>query len=310
MSLVSVVMPILNAAPYLGQAVDSILSQTHRDLELILVDDGSSDGSIQIAAHYAEADPRVRVVHLERDPTLTSGARAANAGIAIARGEWIARMDADDVAYPGRITAQLDFLRERGLDACGAQAVAFGGEEERVYWFPEHHDAVERELVFRVGILHPTMLAAAGLMRRLPYEMRASHDDYEWQTRAAASARLGNVPQILLRHRVHEGQSNIVHRPLFGRDLRQYRFRHFYRLFPRTPAAEYQIVNALAGRGRLVSSAELETAGSWLATLADLPDPALRRMMAKRWEKACRQADLPGTDDLQRRFAALIVGTA
>jgi glycosyltransferase involved in cell wall biosynthesis len=310
MSLVSVVMPVLNAAPFLGDAVESVLGQTHESLELILVDDGSSDGSRDMIADFAHADRRVHALYLERDPTLTSGARAANAGIALAKGSWVARMDSDDIAYPGRLAAQLAFLREQRLDACGAQAVFFGQGAERVFWFPERHDAIERELVFRVGILHPTMLATAALMRRLPYDERASHDDYEWQTRAAACARLGNCGEIVLRHRVHPGQSNVVHRPLFGRDLRRYRFRHFYRLFPRTSAAEYQIVAALAERGRLVSRAELEVAGAWLHRLADLPDPALRRQMAKRWEKACGTADVVGTEDLQRHFTALILGEA
>lgn len=310
MSLVSVVMPVLNAAPFLREAVESILGQTHEALELILVDDGSSDGSRDIIAAFAAADPRVRALYLERDPALTSGARAANAGIALAEGRWVARMDGDDVAYPGRLAAQLAFLRERGLDVCGGQAVTFGEGDERVFWFPERHEAIERELVFRVGILHPTMIATAELMRALPYDERASHDDYEWQTRAATCARLGNCGEILLRHRVHGGQSNVVHRPLFGRDLRQYRFRHFYRLFPRTPAAQYQIVNALAERGRLVSREELEVAGEWLHRLADLPDPALRRQMAKRWQNACEKADVAGTDDLRGHFAALILGDA
>ncbi|MDB5691563.1 MAG: glycosly transferase [Alphaproteobacteria bacterium] len=306
MSLVSVVMPVLDGALHLAEAVDSILAQTHDELELVIVDDGSSDATPEIIASYAGADPRVRPLYLERNPALTSGARAANAGIAIARGEWIARMDHDDVAYPRRLAAQLALLREQELDACGGKAVAFGEDKERVFWFPERHDALERELVFRVGILHPTMVATAELMRRLPYDERASHDDYEWQTRAAACGRLGNCAEIVLRHRVHPGQSNVVHRTLFGRDLRQYRFRHFYRLFPKTPAAEYQIVNALAERGRLVSRAELEVAGAWLARLADLPDPALRGQMAKRWENACDKADLPDIDDLRSHFAALI----
>jgi glycosyltransferase involved in cell wall biosynthesis len=307
MSLISVIMPVLDGELHLAESVESILAQSHEELELVIVDDGSSDSTPRIVESYARSDPRVRPLFLERNPALTSGARAANAGIAVARGDWIARMDHDDVAYPGRLAAQITFLRERSLDACGAQAVAFGEGEDRIFWFPERHDSLERELVFRVGILHPTMIATAELMRRLPYDEAASHDDYEWQTRAAACARLGNCGEILLRHRVHPGQSNVVHRPRFFRDLRQYRFRHFYRLFPKTPAAEYQIVNALAERGRLATRAELEVAGYWLHRLADLPDPALRRKMAARWDKAFERADVPGTDDLKRHYSKLIL---
>jgi glycosyltransferase involved in cell wall biosynthesis len=305
-ALVSVVMPVLNAGPWLGEAIASILAQSRGALELVVVDDGSADDSRDVAARAAKQDSRVRTLFLERDPASTSSARAANAGIATARGRYIARMDADDIALPGRLDRQVAFLEDRALDACGGLAQAFG-TEEKLYWYPESHEGVVRELIFRVGILHPTLLARAELMRAHAYDPKVSHEDHDWQVRvAAAGARLGNVQEVVLRHRNHPDQANRRHRELFVRDLRQQRFRHVMRLFPGTGPAQYQALAWLAEGAPFESPEELEAAGRWLVRLADLPDPRLRRAMDRRWGKACERAGLPKDDPLRRRIRAEI----
>jgi glycosyltransferase involved in cell wall biosynthesis len=304
--LVSVVMPVLNAEAWLDEAIQSILAQTWGDLELVIVDDGSLDRSREIAAAAAARDGRARLLALDPDPALTSAARAANAGIAIARGDWIARMDSDDISLPNRIERQLDFIEARGLDGCGGLADAFGGED-RTYWYPESHEGIERELIFRVGILHPTLLTRAELMRRVPYRREASFEDYEWTVRATAQgARFGNLQEVVLRHRVHEAQANRRHRALFLRDLRRYRFQHIMRLFPGTRPAAYQPLAWLMEEAEL-DGAELETAGGWLVQLADFPDPQLREKMALRWRLACDRAGLARGETLRERIEARIL---
>jgi glycosyltransferase involved in cell wall biosynthesis len=303
---VSVVMPVLDGARWLAEAIASILDQTHRALELIVVDDGSKDGSPEIPAAAAARDGRVTVLKLERDPASRTSGRAANAGIAAARGDFVARMDADDVALPQRLERQLAFLAERKLDACGGLAVTMGAAA-RELWFPESHDAVERELVFRVGMLHPTMLAKAELMRRLPYRETVAHEDYEWQVRAAAAgARLGNMQEVVLRHRSHPGQANRRHRAHFRRDLRRFRFAHAMRLFPGTSAEQFQSLAFLAERVGLRDNGELEAAAAWLVRLSSGGEPKLRGYMLKRWERAC--AGAVGTVDagLRDRVAQAI----
>jgi glycosyltransferase involved in cell wall biosynthesis len=308
MSLVSVVMPVLNGSEWMGEAIDSILAQSHRTLELIVVDDGSSDSSREIAAAAAQRDERVRTLFLPRIESSTSSARAANAGIAVARGAYVARMDSDDIALPRRLEVELAFLEQRGLDACGGLAQAFGSDE-RLYWYPETGAGVERELLFRVGILHPTLLARAALMRAHPYLERASHEDYEWQIRVAASgARLGNVQEIILNHRAHGEQAHVRHSDLFLRDLRQYRFRHLMRLFPATRPAGYQLFAAVAQKQAITDRDELATAADWLARLAAIPEPALAPVMAKRWAAACDRGGLAPDDPLRARFESALAG--
>jgi glycosyltransferase involved in cell wall biosynthesis len=303
--LVSVVMPILDTAAYLPEAIDSILAQTHDHLELILIDDGSSDASPQIVARYADADRRVRPIYLTRDPSLRSGARARNVAIATARGTYVAAMDSDDIALPQRIAAQLDHMQRHALDVCGAQAQAFG-RIDQLFWFAEDQPAIERELVFRVGLLHPTVLATTQVMRDHLYDPGAAHDDYEWQTRVAPHVRMGNVPEILLRHRTHAAQSNQLHRAAFDADLRRHRFGHVYRLFPRTPPQDYRVLSLIAEHRPLHDAADVRCAAEWLIRLADLPDPRLHTRMARRWADVCDAATVPVGPEWRAEIAGRI----
>ncbi|HEX8222891.1 MAG TPA: glycosyltransferase family A protein [Allosphingosinicella sp.] len=309
--LVSVVMPVLDAAGWLDEAIESILAQTHEELELIVVDDGSADDSPQIADRAAARDSRVRTLFLDPAPELTSSSRAANAGLALARGRWIARMDADDISLPRRLELQLAFLEERELDACGGLAENFGAQEEAgLFSYSETGAAIERELVFRVGILHPTLLARAELMRAHPYREQASHEDYEWLVRISASgARLGNLQEVILRRRTHPDQAHRRHHALFVRDLRRYRFVHVRRLFPGTSPADYQVLAQLAEETE-TDPAMLPAAAAWLVRLADLPDPGLRHLLARRWEMACDRAGVEAGDPMRERVGRQIRGAA
>ncbi len=116
--LVPVVMPVYNAAAYLEEAISSILAQTYRHLELIVVDDGSTDESPDVLRAFASRDARVRPLFLPHGGL----SRAINSGIAVAKGELIARMDADDVSAPERFEVQVEWMRQAGVDICGTGA--------------------------------------------------------------------------------------------------------------------------------------------------------------------------------------------
>src|SRR5688572_25740567 len=105
---VSVVMTVYNTERYVREAVESILGQTFRDFEFIIIDDGSTDSAPAILREYADRDPRIRLVSRPN----TGIVRAANEGIALARGNYLARMDSDDVALPHRFEKQVRYLNE------------------------------------------------------------------------------------------------------------------------------------------------------------------------------------------------------
>jgi glycosyltransferase involved in cell wall biosynthesis len=284
--IVSVVMPVLNAAPYLADAIESILTQSLADLELIVVDDGSNDGSLDIAAGYARRDRRVRHIALPRDPRTVSGARAANIAFKTARGDYIARMDGDDISVPDRLALQLTAMRERELDVCGGQTLRFGDRNGEI-WYPENHAAIAWELVFRTGMANGTMLARAAVLKAARYSENEAIDEYELMTRLIWQVRLGNCPETLLRLRVHRGQTTQVLRELKLRSRWGLRFRYFFRMFPQAGIRDFRSVNAVADGLPLADRDELEIAGRWLERLSRLPDAKLRRRMARRWTEAC-----------------------
>jgi glycosyltransferase involved in cell wall biosynthesis len=115
--LVSVLLPVYNAEPYIGLALDSILRQEYERLEVIAIDDGSNDRSLNILRQYQQADKRVSIVSRENRGLVTS----LNEGLALARGDLIARMDADDIAYPWRLSRQVAMFNQQPECAiCGS----------------------------------------------------------------------------------------------------------------------------------------------------------------------------------------------
>lgn len=287
MALVSVVMPVYNSANYLQEAIQSILRQTYQELELIIVDDGSSDISPQLIREYQALDERVRPLFLGRDSQRYNGGHATNQGIALARGDYIARLDSDDIALPHRIESQLNWIRRTGCDICGSNGDAFG-DREYPYRFPSGHEAIKNELLFRICLFGSAVMMRAHIARNHPFATRSGCDDYEYWTRLASHYRLGNVPEVLLRYRYHNYNSHNMYGEKFMRDVVRYRFRYFYTLFPGTPLDEYLIFARVAERAPMPNVAALNQAGLWLVALAQPYDGVLRKAMLRRWEESYR----------------------
>ena len=127
-AVVSVIVPCYNCEAYLSTTLGSVLTQTHRELELIVVDDASTDGSAGLVEQFALQDPRVRLMRMPRN----AGAPAAprNLGTREARGEWIAYLDADDIWHPRKLELQLQALRDHGGDMCSTRMTDFRHECE------------------------------------------------------------------------------------------------------------------------------------------------------------------------------------
>ncbi|QJW92708.1 glycosyltransferase [Frigoriglobus tundricola] len=202
---VSVLMPVYNGERYLAEAVDSVLAQTFTDFEFVIVDDGSKDGSLAVLQWYAARDPRVRII--SRPNTGIVG--ALNDGLAAARGELVARMDADDVCHPERFRTQVEYLRAH--PACvvvGSRADLIDPDGERIgRWdMALDHDEIDRaNLAGKLTIVHPSLVfrraavVGAGAYR----QETAGSEDLDLMLRLAETGRLANVPDVLLRYRRH-----------------------------------------------------------------------------------------------------------
>jgi glycosyltransferase involved in cell wall biosynthesis len=204
---VSVVLPVWDGEAFLAEAIESILGQTFQSLELILVDDGSSDGSLRIAEEYAARDGRVRVL---RQQERGGYARAINAGIHAARGQFIARMDGDDVAHADRLRQQVDYLQANpGCVAVGSaiEAIDATGSSIGVTYFAAGHEKIVSELLRgTTSLSHPTVVARRdALIAAGGYDPKLypSEDLALWLAMGELG-HLANLRQPLLRYRRHE----------------------------------------------------------------------------------------------------------
>ena len=204
---ISVVLPSFNGGQYLLPAVRSVLAQTFRDWELILMDDGSTDGSIQNVA--ALGDDRIRIVS---DGTNKGLATRLNEGVMLARGDYIARMDADDLCFPERFEKQLAYLDANpDIDLIGAQIATFKvGEFSLVSSSPINHADICSKPWSGIRLAHPTWMGRTEWFRRFSYHLPeyVRAEDQELLLRAMSTSRYANLPDVLLAYR--QGGVNLV----------------------------------------------------------------------------------------------------
>lgn len=198
---VSVVLPVFNAAGHLAEAIDSILKQTLREYELIIVDDGSVDASPQILRRYADADSRIRVITQPNRGIV----EALNRGCREARGKYIARMDADDISLPSRFEKQYEFLEnspEVGVVGTWYSLIHQGGGEGQP---PTLDGAIRWTMTFHNCICHPSVMMRRELLEALGGYQPVQHcEDYDLWMRAAKTASLRNLPEVMFRYRISE----------------------------------------------------------------------------------------------------------
>lgn len=207
---VSVVMPVYNGESYLEEAVSSILGQTLEDLELLTVDDGSTDSTPRILERLAAEDSRLRVLRCEHRGVVAADLHGARQAL----GTYIARMDADDVSLPERLERQLEVLESRPeLGALGTwlRYIDEDGKPWGEWRTPVGSALVSWSLHFGTALANPTVL-----LRRALYwsaggdrqEYRYTHD-YDLWLRLAQTTQLDNIPEHLLLRRVHSSSDSM-----------------------------------------------------------------------------------------------------
>jgi glycosyltransferase involved in cell wall biosynthesis len=210
-------MPVYNGARFLGEAIASILAQTYRDLELIVSDDGSTDGSLEVAEAYARKDARVIVVQSQH-----GGIGAAmNRGLAVARGRFFAPMDQDDIASPDRLARSVAFLdahAEIALVGGAAHVIDESGKILGKKTRPQSPANVAAAMHFSTAVIHPASMmrteavrAVGGYRSVLPFA-----EDYDlWLRLLERDYQMANLPEVVLSKRRHAGQvtNNRARRP-------------------------------------------------------------------------------------------------
>jgi glycosyltransferase involved in cell wall biosynthesis len=296
---ISVVMPVYNAQATLRAAIDSILAQTLESFEFIILDDGSTDGSSELLQEYQSKDTRLRVYPCDHHGIVT----ALNKGLELAQGEFIARMDADDLSLPHRFEIQLAYLRQHPeVGVCGSWAQRFGGDGGVIRSLADPRD-VRAELLFQSPIIHPSAMLRSELLRKhnLRYEAGDIHaEDHGLWLRCSNHASLTNIATVLLRYRVRPGTfSSLAHQ---NKDFWQERFRSKAAIYrnalkllevipsPEELALHFTICHPMAARPPdFLSKAE-----DWLLKLAEANQKtqifstgAFNRALGRAWFHAC-----------------------
>ena len=205
----TVLMTVYNGGRYLRTAMESILAQTYRDFQFLIVDDASTDDSRDIIRSYE--DPRIELVALERNVGQTA---ALNIGLQRARAPWLARMDADDYAAPARLEEQMRWLAQHpSVDCVGTFAWIFREDPrivEGVVEKPVADAAIKRELWRAVPMIHGTLIVRRSLLLAVgSYDERYRYSaDLELYHRLLPRCRAANLPQRLFGLRRRPGQGS------------------------------------------------------------------------------------------------------
>ena len=202
--LVSVVMPLYNGKPYVVAAIDSVVRQTFADWELLVIDDGSTDGGLELVkSTYADVRIRPLANAVNRGVAYTRGV-----GIAEARGEYLAWLDCDDIIMPERLEMQLDFLRRHPeIGLCGTWIERFGGDDHSVSRPPTNPELLRCMLLFTPIVPNATVVLRLALVRQ--YGISYDHElpiaeDYDFVLQCSQHFSVGMVDQVLYRYRVTE----------------------------------------------------------------------------------------------------------
>lgn len=203
---VSVILPVYNARRFVVEAMRSILDQTFTDFEFIVIDDGSTDDSFRIVKEAAAGDPRLRLVRQENQGV----SAAANRGMELARGEFLARMDADDISLPTRLEKQVAFLRGHPDHVLVGSRVLFIDEAGLpLFEMPglkfTHEEIDAGMLAVEWTILQPAVMMRAAAVRKVGGYRRdlRIHEDHDLFLRLAEVGKVANLPEVLLKYRQH-----------------------------------------------------------------------------------------------------------
>ena len=201
-------MPVYNGEKYLAEAIDSILAQTFTDFELIIVDDGSEDGSLDLMRTYEARDDRIRSIALERNMGI---ADARNHGIAAASGEFIATMDCDDISLPQRFEKQVNFLEAHPeIGAVGTAGQAVNEDMTKVLFdlkVPEEHCRIILAKFVGVSFIYTTIMVRGAVMKAvggyLPGRRTGEERELYWRILWETRTRFANLPDNLYLYRRH-----------------------------------------------------------------------------------------------------------
>lgn len=297
---VSVVIPVYNRERYIAAAIDSVLTQTLADFELLVVDDGSTDSTPDIIRAYR--DPRINLVSNAFNMGIP---RARNLGVQLARGKYVAFLDSDDFAYPARLQRQSEHLDANpGCAMVGSWELpmdehgAICGSVKRRPISPEQ---LRAHSIFRCGVSGRAIMAPTDILRE--YQFRDSYpvsEDFDLCVRLSKDHDICNLPEVLIRHRKHEGNTSREKTQLMTNRVRSILTRQLNDLevkFNEDDLRFHLLLRRLSKQPFKPDRRFLEWSEQWLLGLRNAnqrarlyPEPAFSRALGLYWLYTCWKA--------------------
>lgn len=254
-------MPIYNCINYIAQAIDSILNQTFTNFELIIIDDCSTDGTAGVVDTYT--DKRINFI---TKPENTGLVASLNTGLSLAKGQYIARMDGDDISMPDRLQKQVDFLEQRpDIVLCGTAYELLNAKQ--IVSYPADHDDIKLTLLEYCPLGHPTVMVRNDFLQDHNLRYNADFEaaeDYELWTRLIWLGKIANMPDVLLTYRDHPLQYSNSNKSNQVKNSHLSRVKMLAKVWDKASITDPYTREVLFGDPIYNSAVELKEMGNWM----------------------------------------------
>ena len=263
---VTVLMPVYNGERFLHEAILSVLGQTFADYEFLILNDGSVDKTIDIIQSYP--DQRIRLVHNDSNLGLVA---SLNKGLGLARGEFIARMDADDISRQERLALQVGFMDDNPLvGVCGSWVQYLSKADKSVWKLPKESEDIRCWQFHTVGVAHPSVMIRRQFFTKfgLLYDPHYRHiEDFELWGRAIQYMDFANIQKVLLDYRISPEQICAMHSAEQLAAIAPLRLQRVRELGIEPTHDEVQLHEMIMNNSMPPESASLDRAEQWLMRL-------------------------------------------
>lgn len=223
-SLVSIILPVYDADNFLNDCLDSLINQTYKNLEILIINDGSNDNSLKIIEQYANKDNRIKYVSRDNKGLI----KTLNELVLMAKGDFIMRMDADDICFLNRVETQVEFMKLNDLDICGSWVEWFGDSNSIIFPKPVDHNSIEKSIIFDTPFWHPTVVFKKRIKNQIIYNENYiwAEDTKLWSDLILNGIKSGNISKALLKYRISSNQVSQKNSKLQRESLEKIKFEH------------------------------------------------------------------------------------
>ncbi len=259
--LISVIMPAYNGEKYLAEAIESILDQTYNNFEFIIINDGSTDKSLEIIKEYAKKDKRIKIINNNKNLGISL---SLNKGVITGKGKYIAIMNQDDISLTKRFEEQIKFLEENPeVDIVGAAMETFDEEGDTfLRRYPLTNIKIRKKIWFYSPLAHPSIMVRKEVFKKVGLYRNWTFpcEDLEFFFRAGEKYKLANLPSVLLKHRYHKDSITMSNTKLMEKKANQIRWK-----YSKSPAYNFGMKEFLYNFLHLISICTIPTKfKSWL----------------------------------------------